>query len=41
MQNSNIVQFSTAVGWLTKNYKKVIEKNHALEIKIPQKSTGG
>ena len=29
MKNSSIVYFSTAVGWLTNKFKKVILKNHA------------
>ena len=34
MQPSSIVQFSTAVGWLTKKYEEVIFLNQAIELKL-------
>ena len=38
MQTFSIVQFSTAVGWLTKKYKEVILiKNQAIELKFCKK----
>ena len=39
MQPSSIVQYSTAVGWLTKKYKEGMKKkkNQAIELKFGKK----